>query len=271
MGSNINKTTSPPAMYVRFFTYVKNEITFIERWLNHHSSISKWFLLHVVDNGSTDGTLELLQKYKKQNGINIYHHDNYAAKGVYLSSLMKRYQNQDSILIPIDGDEFLSLVENENINTDPVCIREYLQSLPRNGNMYRTYGTLFSTPHKSYNENPFKDITKWKWKWNTERSSKKFYYSKTFKSTDHGNHNGISTSKNYTSTNITYLHYHDIGRDHYQKKCEQDINALNLKISEFKDSNNTSTGCEKARALLNINKWNYSDTEPYDIIFKWDK
>ena len=257
-------------MYIRIFSYVKNEKIFIDKWLNHHAKISKWYMLHVVDNMSNDGTWEILQHYKKTKGINIYRHDDYSQKGVYLSSLIKRYDKQDSIAIPIDGDEFICLKKpTGELTNNTGKIRDYISNLDTSGHMYSTHGTLFTVPTKPYNKDPFTEITRWKWHWDTPSTSKKFYNTKTFKKTDHGNHNGISDNKNYKSTDLVYLHYHDIGRDHYKQKCEQDVASLNLNIKDFAEPNNTGIGCEKARALLNIGDWDYSNNREFDIKFKW--
>jgi len=266
-------------MYVRFFTYVKNEITMIEEWLNYHSQITKPYLIHVVDNGSTDGTLDVLNHYKHKRGINVYHHDDYTLKGEFLSSLMIKYKNQPGLLIPLDGDEFMTLYFDNKLTNNVDRIIAHLKQLPKNSGVYKTRGTLFSVPEKEVNENPFEEITKWRWKWNTDKMRKVFFNNRGFKQTDHGNHNGKSELEATSLTNIVLLHYHDIGRRAYKLKCEQDSSGLGLNLDVLKSqlaepgqnkgSSDYFAGVEKVNAYVNMNNWKYEPVDKADVIFKW--
>lgn len=252
----------------------------IEQWLHHHAAISKWYLLHVVDNGSTDGTRALLEHYKKTKGINIYDHDDYTKKGEVLSSKIIQYKKQPGISFPVDADEFVTVYKDNTIVKNPIEIRQYLESLPVHCGTYNTRGTLFSIPEKPDCENPFQEITKWKWRWNDKKMCKKFYVNQTFKSTDHGNHNSITDNNLNYQTDIVLLHYHNIGRDIYKRRCEQDINGLGLKLNVIKEqlakpgqskgTHNDFAGREKVNSYLNINNWKYEPTDNYDVMFQWE-
>ena len=149
-------------MRVRFFTFVKNEIQLIDEWLKHHAAISRWYLLHVVDNGSTDGPVELLEYYKNKKGLNYYTYDDYTRKGDYLTSLILKYKNQPGISFPVDADEFVTLYQDNKIIKSPVIISNYLHKLPTHCGAYNTIGALFSVPEQPETDNPFKSISKWK-------------------------------------------------------------------------------------------------------------
>lgn len=266
-------------MRLRFFTYVKNEVTLIEEWLKHHSSLTKWYYIHVVDNGSTDGTRELLHHYKKTKGINVYDHDDYTKKGQVLSAKMKQYRNQPGILFPVDADEFVTIYQNNKIIKSPTLVSEYLKSLPTHCGSYNTKGTLFSIPEKYECKNPFSEITKWEWRWNTQKMCKKFYVNQTFKSTDHGNHNGITDNNNHYNTDVTLLHYHNIGYESYKFRCEQDIRSLGIKLDVIKQqlaapgctkgTNMVFAGREKVNSYLNIKNWKYVPADKYDVEYCW--
>jgi len=267
-------------MYVRIFTYVKNEIELIEKWLQHHSKITKPYLIHVVDNGSTDGTWEVLEHYKSKIGICIHTHDDYSKKGEFLSSIMIQYKKQPGILLPLDADEFVILYRDDKVIKDTNTIREYIHKLPLHSGTFHTKAALFSIPEKPVCTNPLQDITKWRWEWNTPKMCKKFYVAQTFQSTDHGNHGGVTDNNTHSTTDIVLIHYHDTGYERYKFKCEQDIKNLGIRLDvvssqlaeegKTKGTNTHFTGRDKVNAYLNIRNWKYEPTKDYDVEFCFD-
>ena len=265
-------------MYIRLFSYIQNEQLLLRDWLDHHGTIVPWWAIHIVDNNSTDDTTNILQEYKEEKGINVYTHDDYTLKGSYLTQLMIRYKAQESILIPIDGDEFIVLHKDNKIISTGSIIKDYINTLPLDGSMFKTTGCLNGLPESDHTDNPLKCITKFNWDLRG-KNSKKFYYSKSFKSTDHGNHNGISTNKTYKPTDIAYLHYHNTGRVNFEKRCEADITGLGIRLEIIKQqiaergqeavkSMGNYTGHAKVNAYLNKNNWEYEPVSKFDIKFQ---
>lgn len=268
-------------MHVRIFTYIRNEQLLLEDWLNHHAEIVPWWAIHVVDNNSDDDTASILQQYKDDKGINVYTHDDYKQKGQYLSELMSRYSEQDGLLIPIDGDEFMVMYKNNHITSTGWRIHDYLHGLPRNGSMYSTRGNLDSIPEHENVTDPLSQIDKFQWRWVSQKMCKKFYHNKTFKSTDHGNHHGTcNNNKNYIPTDIAYLHYSNTGPVHYKARCEMDIESLDIQLNVIKQqlaergedavkSMGNYVGRDKVNAYLNINNWTYEPVSEFDVKFKF--
>ena len=48
---------------VKIFTMVKDEVDIVNDWIIYHASMFGYDNIYVIDNYSTDGTYELLQKY----------------------------------------------------------------------------------------------------------------------------------------------------------------------------------------------------------------
>ena len=105
---------------------------------------------------------------------------------------MYKEKNKSKFLIPLDGDEFIALEDNnKNIITDPIQIRNYILSLPYDGNKYIFKQFLNAVPEKSFYDNPTTEINKFNSYLKNQKMMKKFYPSTTFISTDHGNHYGV--------------------------------------------------------------------------------
>lgn len=265
-------------MLVRLFTYIKNEQILLPKWLDHHLSIVPGWSIHVVDNNSTDDTLKILQKYKTKHGINIHHHDDYRLKGQVMTQHILKYKNQPGISIPLDGDEFVVLMQGKSVCSDGSIIKNYLEDLPTDPAYYRTRGCLNSVPIQESYTDPVNQITTFKWEWTEPNRCKKFYSNATFTTTDHGNHTtrGQKKGTGY-DTDIAYLHYHDTGRDNMRHRCELNITGLGIDIDKLvADQNNGTmidklkfTGIDRTLELINLPDREYTASAEWDVKFKW--
>ena len=206
-------------------SFIKNEIDFIESFIKYHIDI--FDSIYFIDDGSTDGTLEIIQKYSSihlrqvQNSFNL--------KGEICSEII--HQMTEDIIIPLDADETI-VHDNKNIQiTNSQYIRQYLQNLPIDGHKYKV--------NHIYEYNP--DHIGW---WGIKHHAKIFFPKKTFLYTDPGFHRGRTSLDSCSSfdnkfywrqkhndivipTNISYLHYHfkskEIWLKNTAKKLEQRI------------------------------------------------
>jgi len=262
-------------MYNRIFAYIKNESHIIRDWLNHHGSIVPWWAIHVYDNNSTDGTLEILQEYKENYGINVYSHDVFIEKGDVITNKIAQYNKQPGISIPLDADEFICMWDGmgNRVVTCSDTIKKYIATLPDDGEIYMTRGWLNSVPEKKNYDHPVHEINKFNWDLTDSGMCKKFFRNGTFKTVDLGYHHGTSTNNKQHQTDIVYLHYHDTGYDRKRARCEDIINGhgipMNL-IEQRIQNNDLITGGQfdgvgRANELININQWEYKPVDSCDV------
>ena len=124
---------------------VKDEVDIVEDWLLYHGYIFGFTNLYVIDNYSTDGTYEILQKYQKSKNIFLIREADYTRKGDYMRHLIKdRIGRNYDIAYPLDIDEFIVLYDRETRKINITNIRVYLHNLPNNYTNYKT-NYIYST------------------------------------------------------------------------------------------------------------------------------
>ena len=131
----------PKKNTLALFSFVKNENDIIEKFINHHLNI--FDEINIIDNGSTDGTYEILEKYKSHIKL-IKDHSEFSKKGSICTQIMKN--SSCDLLFPLDADELIVYDDSVVKTKNPNKIRKYLQNLPINGQKYNI--------NKIYNQYP---------------------------------------------------------------------------------------------------------------------
>ena len=214
----------------------KNESDIIEQWIIYHSYLFGLNNLHVIDNISTDNTLNILNKYKEL-GLNTYSYDNYKLKGDFICNLIQK--SKCDIAIPLDIDEFIALDIDGKISCNKEDIINEFNKMPYYGRYSFKY-YLTSRNTMLFYENPIIDMIYFDKIcniYNNINNNKKFFKKELLLELDHGNHKGIVKNFNDNDCYITDLilfHYHFRSIPKLIEKCINDISGLGL-ISNIND------------------------------------
>lgn len=258
---------------IKLFCMQKNEEDILDEWILYHSYLFGIENIHIIDNNSSNESLEILHYYQKM-GLNIYTLDDYSKKGDYICDLIKQNMDDCDIAIPLDIDEFIGLhqktIDNNNsydklieknkmlifenlpelfLSCDKDLILKEFSNLPKHGR-YAFKHYLTSRNNKMDYDCPIEDVINFDLV-NMENHfgkncNKKFFWAKELLSLDHGNHYG--KVKNYhqlefISTDLILFHYHHRGIRKLIEKCKNDI----LGLKHVKDINNCKELLDKIK------------------------
>lgn len=194
---------------IGLFLIAKNEADFIKTFLDHNLPVFDEATL--IDNGSTDGTLETMMSYKSD-AVTVHSEPGAFRKAAILNARMK--PSRMDILVPMDADELLIHDDGNAVSKNPSKIRDHLQSLnrPPQGMVYKI--------RKIYQKHPESD-----W-WGVSGIPKVFYTSNGFIGTDEGNHGGSMRHKCVpTTVDISYLDYRYHTKEYWERRTLEKIKA----------------------------------------------
>lgn len=200
---------------IEIFLFTKNEDDFIETFIRYHLNVVD--KITVIDNGSTDGTWEILQQLAAQtNKLNVQQHlESFHHKARILTHYMKMSESQ--LLIPLDTDEILAYENNDGtVITDDDIIRQHLINLSK-----LDLGKI--KIKQVYNFIPDNNANYFA----KDKYNKFIFLASDFDRVDTGSHIGYTTSRvNIVhSTNIVYLHFHFRNLKAWLKSTEQKLRA----------------------------------------------
>jgi glycosyltransferase involved in cell wall biosynthesis len=191
------------------FLIAKNEADFIKTFLDHNLPVFDEAVL--IDNGSTDGTLEAMESYKSSS-VAVQSEPGPFKKAALLNARMKA--SWMDILVPMDADELLIHDDGQKVSKRAEIIREYLRSLetPERGRVFKI--------RKIYQKHPDSD-----W-WGVSGIPKVFYTRNAFVGTDEGNHGGSMKHKTEPfPVDISYLDYRYHTKEYWERRTLEKIKA----------------------------------------------
>ena len=193
---------------IAIFSFVKNECDFIERFVDHNLMVADE--MTVIDNGSTDGTLEILKRYGDRIRL-VEDHSRFGQKGRICLRWMQ--ESDADIVIPLDADELMVFDGGDKPDGDPKKAREYLRSLPVHKNdRFRTRKIYLKSPEKGW--------------WQVGDGNKNFFARQGLVGLDCGFHQGrMETNKKPIISCISHLHYHFRSKEAWEKSAEQKLKA----------------------------------------------
>ena len=202
---------------IGIFLFVKNEVDFIEKWLGHNLQIADETT--VIDNGSTDGTLEILKAHEGKIRL-VEDHSRFGQKGRICLGWIRN--GDANLVLPLDADELVVFDDGKEINGEPAKAREYLLKLPTVANdKFQVRRTYTKHPEPGW--------------WGVSDSNKRFFAKEGLMGLDCGFHTGRTEGGSPPKkSNISYLHYHFRNKDAWEKSTVQKLKArLGIKWNDY--------------------------------------
>jgi hypothetical protein len=121
----------------RLFTFVKDESYLLGTWIPYHGSLFGFDNLYLVDQGSSDGSHALYEKFRAR-GLRVHRTRlDLRHRAAVLTRLMRRHRRGARVLISLDADEFVCLDKNGGVHVDKADILRAIAGLPADVFKYR--------------------------------------------------------------------------------------------------------------------------------------
>ena len=178
----------------------RDEVDLLRPWVMYHAALFGIENLFVFDNGSTAASVTMDLVEFARNGANVdWKHaspDDFHSKGDILGSLILSLAGRYDFFLPLDCDEFFVVRTGaKKIACDPATIHADLAQFAgesRALQLKAAFYNVLNTP------NAF-------WCWPHQKT---FFSGNSFRSLDHGYHEGRTKAGGTLETDFAHIHYH---------------------------------------------------------------
>ena len=251
---------------IKLFTMVKDEVDIVEDWILYHGTIFGFHNLYIVDNISSDGTYEVIQKYVEK-GVNLSSHSNYLEKGNIMKHLITH--NKSIIAFPLDIDEFIVYYDKVTNRISNDSIVSYLNNLIESNNNSDISGLYkcdyIHTKITNFSKYGYKRaaLECMRGRYDDKRDkimTKAFFDTRYWDGDiDHGNH--CNFDNNFLMSNICLVHYHTRNYEQHKKKIINNVTGLGYNannLHELKSLDKHCAGAHHVKNMIRILEGKYS-------------
>jgi len=192
------------------FAFVKNECDFIKRFVEHNLKIADE--MTVIDNGSTDGTIEILEGYKDRLNL-VLDASGFGKKGRICLEWMSK--STADILIPLDADELVVFDNGSQVANDPERLKRHISEELKveKNERFRIRRTFTKHP----------EAEGW---WGVSPSNKMAFSKEGLVGLDCGFHHGrMEKNANPRQCDVSYLHCRFRSKEAWEKSTIQKLKA----------------------------------------------
>lgn len=195
---------------IKLFMFQNDELDLLADWLQYHSYLFGISNIHIVDNGSQNSLICKLLALYQSCGLHLRrHHGAFSLKHRTMTEVMREYRTNDTFLVPIDADEFITLghFQNKTIVNYTYSRNDILPAfakLPVDGRKYKFNDSKYivfdkevcdaSIAQGDIPDPRYRRVMHGGYAYHTRYKPyeyKTFYFSKGFLATDQGNHFGF--------------------------------------------------------------------------------
>lgn len=143
---NHERPLAEDAVTLSIVAIVKNEADYIDEWIRYHLLVGV-DRFYIYDNGSTDETRDILQKYVDEGIVVLREHPGRGQQLSVYNDALRRYKLQSKYIAFIDVDEFLYSCEPEKTVLQE--IEELFTLYPNAGGLALNWRMFGSAGHVS--------------------------------------------------------------------------------------------------------------------------
>jgi hypothetical protein len=209
----------------------KDEVDLLPFWLHYHGSLFGYRNLYVYDNGSAPPALDILERARRQYGINVDYSQSapadFEGKGRLFASRISKWalKKRAHFYFPLDCDEFVGVQINSLFSCRPEDIKKQLKRLrPTRTKAFKVTSRLDNSwhdPHTFYTP---------------PRAGKLFFGNTKLRWLSMGFHSSHGPAE-VSPSPVVYFHFHfkpyGLLQEHAQQKLKLRLDLNNASLTDL--------------------------------------